>query len=472
MIIFLIRILELDVLMRFAVLARTYLVSINFVALVGVGCTLDATVSSTLPVMSLQKVTPETISFSGNTYIEISGDGFTEKTVAFIDDKPCTELTLLSSAKIKCKAPASLLTDTSESAYVDVRVTNGIQTLNFKSVLKYRSDAVYEVKKFSGALSNSGHLDAVGTQSRFISPTKPLSVGDHVYVSDTATHTIRRFSKVTGDLETFVGKPLISGFADGVGTNATLSFPMGLAYHDGYIYVADNGSCTIRRIHLQSQVVERFAGVVQDSVKDGCGTPDEGTVVNGLDAVLSEVTSLATDGQYLYLGDASREVRKISLTGTRTVSLLTAVNDVYDYIVDVTYSGNYLYYMGYSTSGVESAIGRISTVSGVNEDLVTGITSRVGGIDVKNDTLYVSSATTNTIRKMDLTQTPPLTLQNFFGSGIEGQLDGDSGTAKLFHPAGMHIDGDILYFTSYGARNLRRINLNTMSVVTLSGAAE
>lgn len=436
---------------------------------------MDASIDTTLPSMSLQMISPSYISFSGNTYIEVNGVGFKGQISAFVDEKPCTDLSIIDETKIKCKAPA--LDDvSSESTYVNVRVTNGVQTLLLKNNLKYRTDAIYEIKKFAGTLANSGHRDGSAARSRFISPSKPLSVGNSIFVSDTEAHTVRKYDKTTGELATLAGRPLKKGNTDGVGQEATLNLPVGLAHHDGYLYVVENGSCTIRRIHIATKTSERFAGAVQDSSSfTGC-EPDPLPITNGLDAKLPEMTAVATDGTYLYVTNSSPgaidKILKISLTGSRTVSAMSGSDSLMDYPVDIIYNANYIYYMAYATSGGSSYIGRISTITGTFEELIGPLVSRVGGIDVKGNTLYVTSPTNQSIVSFNLSLPLPLTPQTLVGSGLQGQLDGTGTGTKLFNPAGLHVDGDLLYFTSFGARNLRQVNLLNLNVTTLSGASQ
>ena len=72
-------------------------------------------------------------------------------------------------------------------------------------------------------------------------------------------------------VQTLAGKGGIPGTADGVGTSATFNAPFGLCVdRSGYVYVADNGNCLIRKIS-PAGVVTTFAGTGIAGTADGYG---------------------------------------------------------------------------------------------------------------------------------------------------------------------------------------------------------
>jgi sugar lactone lactonase YvrE len=75
-----------------------------------------------------------------------------------------------------------------------------------------------------------GSLDGAAAAATFNNPQGVvLDDQGYVWIADSGNHTIRRISIVSGDVQTIAGQPGTPGFADGNGSSALFSFPMGLA---------------------------------------------------------------------------------------------------------------------------------------------------------------------------------------------------------------------------------------------------
>jgi DNA-binding beta-propeller fold protein YncE len=106
----------------------------------------------------------------------------------------------------------------------------------------------------------AGWADGSYTQAQFNYPQAVAidSTSGNVYVPDADNHRIRRIDK-DGYVSTFAGSGNAS-FADGIGTNAMLNFPIGVCIDSrGNIYVADSGNGRIRRI-TSTGIVKTLAG--------------------------------------------------------------------------------------------------------------------------------------------------------------------------------------------------------------------
>jgi large repetitive protein len=84
------------------------------------------------------------------------------------------------------------------------------------------------------------------------------------YVSDFATNNVRRVDMVTGIITTFAGPgpgyccaPLGDG---GPAAGANLYEPEGLAYHNGVLYIADEGNDRVRSVSLATGIIATVAG--------------------------------------------------------------------------------------------------------------------------------------------------------------------------------------------------------------------
>jgi hypothetical protein len=84
------------------------------------------------------------------------------------------------------------------------------------------------------------------------------------YVSDFAANSVRRVDAVTGIVTTFAGPgpgyccaPLGDG---GPAAGANLYEPEGLAYHNGVLYIADEGNDRVRSVNLANGVITTVAG--------------------------------------------------------------------------------------------------------------------------------------------------------------------------------------------------------------------
>ncbi len=161
----------------------------------------------------------------------------------------------------------------------------------------------------------SGYADGVGTQAQFTTPND-LAADDrgNLYVSDVDNHTIRRIIIATGEVSTFAGAPLQAGYLNRVGMDARFKNPDALAYDvaTNALFVADTGNSVIRRIDAATGAVTTLAG------NGRAGTVQDGT---GTEASFDFVGSLSADGNgSLYAGDRAT-IRKITI-GTGQVTTI------------------------------------------------------------------------------------------------------------------------------------------------------
>jgi sugar lactone lactonase YvrE len=118
--------------------------------------------------------------------------------------------------------------------------------------------ATGDVSTLAGAPSQPGRADGTGAAARFNAPTGIASDGaGNLYVVDLGNQTVRKVVIATCDVSTFAGAPGQTGaHHDGTGTDARFYDPFGIASDGaGNLYVTDSASQTIRDIKVATAAV-------------------------------------------------------------------------------------------------------------------------------------------------------------------------------------------------------------------------
>ena len=172
-----------------------------------------------------------------------------------------------------------------------------IWTMNLKekTVEPYAGDGREDIK--------DGPLFA----ARFAQLSGLASDGKYLYVADPEVSAIRRVPmNGTGRVQTLVGTGLFDfGDQDGIGKEALLQHAIGVAYHDGTVYVADTYNNKIKTIDLKSGAVKTFLG--------GPAKKDEEPLFN-------EPAGLSIAGDKLYVADTNAHRIRIVDLKTKAVS--------------------------------------------------------------------------------------------------------------------------------------------------------
>ena len=118
----------------------------------------------------------------------------------------------------------------------------------------YRISSDGTVSTFAGT-GVSGTLDGVADQAQFVSPAGiAIDIDGNVYVSDYGNYLIRKIS-IEGVVTTIAGSEGVSGFQDGLGTEAKFGYVWNLAVDEGgNIIAADRSNNRIRMITPEGQV--------------------------------------------------------------------------------------------------------------------------------------------------------------------------------------------------------------------------
>lgn len=348
-----------------------------------------------------------------------------------------------------------------------------------------------EVRLLAGRLPNAGDANGAATTALFRLPEALVEApSGEVFVADTANHTIRRIAP-DGSVSLFAGTSGVAGSADGWGTRAQFSSPVGLALDSaGNLYVADSGNHTIRKIDA-SGVVSTYAGV--------SGDPG---AINGPRrfAHFDQPRAMAFDSfGNLYVGDRSGAVRRIQTDETvvtfagalgvqgvaggngtdarfTTVSAI-AVDEADNVIVAENDPGSIITFGRMRRFDRNAAAlpwgsapdGLLSTPSPM------GIAVRAGGeVIVASGGVFVPSPSFGTVHSAILRVSADGSSSVLAGESSRfgsGSADGPGATARFFQPRGVALGSGGRILVADTRNNVIRQLDTSGNVATLAGTA-
>ncbi len=275
------------------------------------------------------------------------------------------------------------------------------------------------VTTFAGvsSVTGTGTADGTGAAARFNEPTGITTDGRNLYVTDAANNAIRKIVIATRNVTTFAGvASATTGTVDGIGAAAGFSRPLGITTDGTDLYVADSSNYTIRKIAIETGAVSTFAGTAgQQGTTNGTGAA----------AQFFFPMNITNDSENLYVVDGyggANAVRKIvkssGLVSTITTTLVNAE------FGSVATDGTNLYLTARDYTGA----GQVYKVV-----LATGELSLVAG-----------------------------------HTGVSGAADGTGTAATFWCPTGITTDGTYLYVTDINNSDIRKIEISTGTVSTLS----
>jgi hypothetical protein len=281
-----------------------------------------------------------------------------------------------------------------------------------------------KVSTIAGTAGVSGTADGIGATASFLAPVGIAADMGNLYV---AAGTIRKIVLSTHAVTTLAGSGAYTGSADGIGTAARFKLPMGITTDGKYLYVADSGNHTIRRIAISTGAVTTFAGSAGNyGSQDGVGAAARFNVPYGI----------TTDRKNLYVSEAfNNTIRKIVIS---TGAVTTLAGDA-------------------GTEGAADGVGG------------TARFKQPAGITTDGINLYVADSGNNTVRKILISNGAVTTVAG--KAGDSGKADGVRYAARFSGPTGITTDGTFLYVTDSGNDTIRKIVISTGTVYTLAGTA-
>lgn len=257
-------------------------------------------------------------------------------------------------------------------------------------------------------------------------PTKIVATPELLYVSDTGNNRILEVNHDGRILRQFGSGN--HGFWDGKMADAAFSDPAGLALVKDFLYVADHGNHSIRRVKLVTGDVETIAGNGTHGFATGGESSDPRSIA------LNSPRDLAAVGDKLF----------IAMSGQHQIWMLDLVT---------------------SKIGLFSGTGRYGMDDG---DAKTATFAQPSSLTVHGTTLYVADADNSAIRTVRVTDGQ---VQTLAGAGMWdfGEKDGLQAVARLQHPIGICADhqAPIVWIADTFNNKLRALSLRGSGVRTL-----
>jgi DNA-binding beta-propeller fold protein YncE len=308
-------------------------------------------------------------------------------------------------------------------------------------------------------------------------PGKVLAVGGRLWVADTGHNRVLELDPTTGDVLAAYGSRA-SGRADGLTTESSFNAPQGLALGEEVLYVADTNNHLIRAIDLASGHVSTLAGTGRQ------GWPPESGSLEKVS--FSTPWDIVYDNGSLYVANAgTHQIWVVDIEqGTAGPLIGNAVesteNGPFASAELAQPSGlalddnGLLFFADSESSSIRSAnLGDETTslVVGGDANLFefgdsdgAGNDARLQhplGVAVSGDVLYVADTYNSKIKRVDTTT-------NSIASWLGEESGWEDGNRPSFNePGGIAIDGDILYVADTNNHAIRRIDTNTGETATL-----
>jgi len=277
--------------------------------------------------------------------------------------------------------------------------------------------------------AEAGKADGSFTQARFNRPLGVTLAGDLLYVADTENHLIRRVDLATRQVETIAGTGEQYGMVrtpvQGPARSVALNSPWDIVCNGDNLYIAMAGSHRIFVLHLESGIIEPFAGAGPEALRDGSYE----------EALFAQPNSLALDdSRVLYVADSETSaVRAIALTGEKQVTTLVGTG-LFDF-------------------GDADGIGEKALLQHVQA--VCFVDGHVYLADTYNNRIKVLNPQTREVKTLA-------------GTGEAGFKDGTLDSAQFNEPAGLAAADGKLYVADTNNNAIRVIDLAEGTVKTLN----
>ncbi len=173
--------------------------------------------------------------------------------------------------------------------------------------------ATLDAKVYAGS-GREDLIDGALKAAALAQPSGMTTDGSVLYFADSEVSAVRAAELAPGgSVRTLIGEGLFEfGDVDGGYPAARLQHPLGVAWHDGYVYVADTYNHKIRRIDPVKRTVRTVVGTGKKGYRDG----------DALSAQLFEPSGLAITGDTMYITDTNNGLIRVVDMATWTVGTM------------------------------------------------------------------------------------------------------------------------------------------------------
>lgn len=322
------------------------------------------------------------------------------------------------------------------------------------------------VTTFAGSSAGFvNHSTATSPSAQFNHPIALTTDGSSLYVADYSNNAIRKIEIASGFVTTIDTK-------DADDSSVTFNLPTGITTDGTNLYVIDYGNYTIRKIALSTGVVTTLAG--------GDGLVGSVDADVGTDARFNVLNGITTDGISLYVTDSNNTIRRIVIESGKVTTLAGSPGAAgsadgkqdkarFNLPGRITTDGPNLYVTDFynrTIRKIELSTGEVTTIAGIigplgsDEGTADGIGSEAhfyqpNGITTDGTYLYVTDSYKNTIRKIEIATNNVTTISGI--KGTAGHVDSADGTPSFDTPIGITTDGTALYIADSQNNSIRRI---------------
>ena len=278
-----------------------------------------------------------------------------------------------------------------------------------------------------------GSVDGIGTSAMFgnLHGVSMNAAGTFAVIAGCGDSVIRYYNFSTRMVSTLAGVAGFTGFVNGRGSAASFYNPNGVAMDAAgtFVLVGDENNHAVRHVDISSGVVSTLAGSASSGRADGVGLAATFNFPTGIAVVSSGTFALVADTY-------NNLLRRINVS-SRAVTTLAG-------------SGFPGTANGQGTSATFSAISGVAIGPSGTLALVTDYTGQL-------------------IRRIDLSTGVVSTLAG--QAGVSGSNDGLGSLATFNCPHFIAIDatGSFALATDYGGHVIRRVNISSGAVSTISG---
>ena len=346
---------------------------------------------------------------------------------------------------------------------------------SFNLIRKITPDGIVTTLAGSGSV---GSANGIGTNASF---NRPLDVkvdnSGNVFVGDRDNNRIRRVNIETGVVDTFSG--VDAGFVDGI-QGARFYGPHGLSFDtSGNLFVADSYNHCIRQINLYTKLVTTLAGTSSTGFVNAIGSSARFNFPYGLVA--------DTSGNVFVADGVNNVIRKINIGSGMVTTLAGNASGGYADGIGANPSFSYPWGLTTDNSGnifvVNGAIrkitpdGNVKTIVGriiTNPFFLDGNSSDAcfsGPSDITLDNsgnMFVADLLSNCIRKVDSNGVVSTLAGNRLATLADGT--GTGNPPSFNNPFGVAVDTSGNMFIADMGNNLIRKMTPDGVVTTLAGS--